>query len=177
MYFDNPSEDSKILTRDSSFNHHISIRFCRDLTSYELSLDNGTQLSDYVDFKGNKYIVRKIYNRAWMCENLMTEYLFNGEKIASSDSRAYENNTNNVYINNVTNYNSAIAVYGSYDAKKWAYLGGTSTIFPSRDLGTLIERVDCKYFKIFFASTVSEDSYIDYIDIASDNKLLRQKIR
>ena len=81
------------------------------------------------------------------------------------------------YINNVTSYNSAIAVYGSYDAKKWVYLGGTSTVFPSRDLGTLIERVDCKYFKIFFASTVSEDSYIDYIDIASDNKLLRQKIR
>ena len=158
-------------------NPMLAIRFCRDLTTYELSLDNGTQLSDYVDFEGNKYIVRKIYNRAWMCENLMTEYLFNGEKIAASDSRAYENNTNNVYVNNVTSYNSAIAVYGSYDAKKWAYLGGTSTVFPSRDLGTLIERVDCKYFKIFFASTVSEDSYIDYIDIASDNKLLRQKIR
>lgn len=158
-------------------NPMLAIRFCRDLTTFELSLDNGTQLSDYVDFEGNKYIVRKIYNRAWMCENLMTEYLFNGEKIASSDSRAYENNTNNVYVNNITNYNSAIAVYGSYDAKKWAYLGGTSTIFPSRDLGTLIERVDCKYFKIFFASTVSEDSYIDYIDIASDDRLLRQKIR
>ena len=163
--------------RNYEVNTLSSIRFCRDLTTSELSLDNGTQLSDYVDFEGNKYIVRKIYNRAWMCENLMTEYLFNGEKIAASDSKAYENNTNNVYVNNVTNYNSAIAVYGSYDAKKWAYLGGTSTIFPSRDLGTLIERVDCKYFKIFFASTVSEDSYIDYIDIASDNKLLRQKIR
>ena len=165
------------ISGESGPNTALSIRFCRDLTTSELSLDNGTRLSDYVDFEGNKYIVRKIYNRAWMCENLMTEYLFNGEKIASSDSRAYENDINNVYVNNVTNYNSAIAVYGSYDAKKWAYLGGTSTVFPSRDLGTLIERVDCKYFKIFFASTVSEDSYIDYIDIASDNKLLRQKIR
>ena len=176
LRFVNFAGSSSIL-QESSPNTLYSIRFCRDLTTSELSLDNGTQLSDYVDFEGNKYVVRKIYNRAWMCENLMTEYLFNGEKIASSDSRAYENNTNNVYVNSVTNYNSAIAVYGSYDAKKWAYIGGTSTIFPSRDLGTLIERVDCKYFKIFFASTISEDSYIDYIDIASDNKLLRQKIR
>lgn len=73
----------------------LSIRFCRDLTTYELSLDNGTQLSDYVDFEGNKYIVRKIYNRAWMCENLITKYDKNGTLI---DYKDYDNIISNSYV-------------------------------------------------------------------------------
>ena len=74
---------------------HYSLRFCRNLTNFELSLENGTQLSDYVDFEGNKYVVRKIYNRAWMCENLITKHDKNGTLI---DYKDYDNDVSNSYV-------------------------------------------------------------------------------
>ena len=81
-----------------------SIRFCRDLTASEGTYNDGAILEPYTDFEGYKYEVRKIGNLAWMCENLMTEYYFDGTKLIANQEeygvdevRSYDDLASNVY--------------------------------------------------------------------------------
>lgn len=72
------------------------IRFCRPVTTSESSLSNGTRVSDYVDYEGNRYICRKINNRVWMCENLRTRYLSDGTKLTTQQTKTMDNDISNV---------------------------------------------------------------------------------
>ena len=81
----------------------FSIRFCRDATPTELSYDNGEVVDDYIDGENNRYICRKIYNRVWMCENLMTLKYADGTFINPSKVRAYEDDFANAWTVETTN--------------------------------------------------------------------------
>ena len=62
-------------------------------------------------------------------------------------------------------------VFGSYDGIKWAFLGGTESPGTIRDIGTTIERVDCKYFRIGFVGELSINSSLEYLEISARAKL------
>ena len=81
----------------------FSIRFCRDATPTELSYPNGEVVDDYIDGENNRYICRKIYNRVWMCENLMTLKYHDGTFINPSKVRAYEDDFTNAWTVETTN--------------------------------------------------------------------------
>lgn len=72
---------------------------------------------------------------------------------------------------------AGIYLFGSYDARKWAFLGGNERTGKFRDLGTLVERLDCKYFRILFVGTLESDSSFEYIDISVNARLLSGKLR
>ena len=81
----------------------FSIRFCRDATPTELSYPNGEVVDDYIDGDNNRYICRKIYNRVWMCENLMTLKYADGSFINPSKVRSYEDDFANAWKIETTN--------------------------------------------------------------------------
>lgn len=58
-------------------------------------------------------------------------------------------------------------VFGSYDAEKWAYLGGIQNKNEFRDMVAKTLHTDCKYFKIVFAGELAHDSYINYLELES----------
>ena len=96
---DEASEIQPLVIADQLF----PIRFCRDATPTELSYPNGEEVDDYIDGDNNRYICRKIYNRVWMCENLMTLKYADGTFINPSKVRAYEDDFANAWTVETTN--------------------------------------------------------------------------
>lgn len=74
-------------------------------------------------------------------------------------------------------YLAGIYVFGSYDAKKWQFLGGNEVGGSFRDLGALAERVDVKYFRILFVGNLKGNSSIEHIDMSVGSRLLLGKLR
>ena len=74
-------------------------------------------------------------------------------------------------------YLAGIYVFGSYDAKKWQFLGGNEVGGSFRDLGALAERVDVKYFRILFVGNLKGNSSIEHIDMSVGSRLLLSKLR
>lgn len=72
---------------------------------------------------------------------------------------------------------AGVYVFGSYDARRWAFLGGNELGKTFRDLGCKTERVDCKYFRILFVGNLSANSSIEYCELSSMARLLENKIR
>jgi hypothetical protein len=72
---------------------------------------------------------------------------------------------------------AGIYVFGSYDLRKWQFLGGNEIGGEFRDLGCKAERVDCKYFRILFVGNISYDSEVDYLEMSVEDRLLANKIR
>ena len=68
-------------------------------------------------------------------------------------------------------------VFGSYDGRKWACLGHREKSGEFRDIGTLVERTDCRFFRFVLAGQVSKDSRLDYFEVSSRNSKLNSKIR
>ena len=100
LFFSYVSNHSQILQSISEDNKY-SIRFCRDASFPELSYPNGTRVADYIDGENNRYVCRKIYNRVWMCENLMTLKYNDGTYINPSDARAYGDDFTNALTETV----------------------------------------------------------------------------
>ena len=101
LMFSNSGESSSIT--NNPIYSFLSIRFCRDATPTELSYPNGEVVDDYIDGENNRYICRKIYNRVWMCENLMTLKYADGSFINPSKVRAYEDDFTNAWTVETTN--------------------------------------------------------------------------
>jgi len=57
-------------------------------------------------------------------------------------------------------------LFGSYDCQKWAFLGGTEKTGTLQDIGALVERVDCKYFRVGFVGQVSTTSHLDFLEVS-----------
>ncbi len=72
---------------------------------------------------------------------------------------------------------AGIYVFGSYDARRWQYLGGQEISGTSRDIGTTVNRTDCKYFRVLFVGNVSHDSSVEYLDTSIKGKLYSGKLR
>ncbi len=68
-------------------------------------------------------------------------------------------------------------VFGSYDGRKWACLGHREKSGKFCDIGTLVERTDCRFFRFILAGQVSKDSRLDYFEISSRQSKLSTKIR
>jgi hypothetical protein len=62
-------------------------------------------------------------------------------------------------------------LFGSYDGIKWAFLGGSEMTGQIKDIGTTVERVDCKYFRIGFVGELTPDSALDYIEVSAKARL------
>jgi hypothetical protein len=72
---------------------------------------------------------------------------------------------------------AGLYVYGSYDGKQWALLGRVERTGEFRDLGCLVERNDCKYYKIMFFGNLNVNSEIDYLEVQGGDTLYGEKIR
>ena len=70
-----------------------------------------------------------------------------------------------------------IYVYGSTDGHRWQLLGGNDRNGDFSDLGCLVERVDCKYFRILFCGELNNDSYIEYIELQGNGTIFNEKMR
>lgn len=72
---------------------------------------------------------------------------------------------------------TGIHVYGSYDGERWVFLGGTEKQGELNDIGTRIERTDCRYYRIALYGNVSLNSYINYLEMEGKQSILRTKLR
>jgi len=72
---------------------------------------------------------------------------------------------------------AGIHVYGSYDGKRWAFLGGNERNGELNSFGTQVERTDCKFFKIAFYGNVNINSTIDYLLTEGKQSILSNKER
>lgn len=68
-------------------------------------------------------------------------------------------------------------VFGSYDGRKWVCLGHREKKGTFTDIGALVERTDCRFFRFVLAGQVSKDSRLDYFEISSRASKLSGKIR
>ncbi len=68
-------------------------------------------------------------------------------------------------------------IFGSYDGRKWALLGHREKSGDFRDIGALVERTDCRFFRFVLAGQVSKDSRFDYFEVSSRKSKLNGKIR
>lgn len=69
-------------------------------------------------------------------------------------------------------------IFGSYDGRKWACLGHREKWSKSfRDIGALVERTDCKFFRFVLAGQISKDSRFDYFEVSGKGSKLSTKIR
>ena len=72
---------------------------------------------------------------------------------------------------------TGIHVYGSYDGERWVFLGGAEKQGELNDIGTRIERTDCRYYRIALYGNVSLNSYINYLEMDGKQSILRTKLR
>lgn len=72
---------------------------------------------------------------------------------------------------------AGIHVYGSYDGERWVFLGGAEKQGELNDIGTRIERTDCRYYRIALYGNVSLNSYINYLEMDGKQSILRTKLR
>lgn len=68
-------------------------------------------------------------------------------------------------------------IQGSYDARKWATLGVQRRKGKFTDIGALIERTDCRYFRFVLAGKLTKESRFDYFEVSSKRSQLGTKIR
>lgn len=60
---------------------------------------------------------------------------------------------------------AGLYLFGSYDNKAWALLGGRELPGNFRDLGLLAHRVDCKYFRLLFVGKLTYPSSIELLEM------------
>ena len=68
-------------------------------------------------------------------------------------------------------------VFGSYDGRKWALLGGNEKRGTFTDIGCKIEHTDVKYYRVCLAGQLCGDSRIDHMEMSSSDSMLNVKIR
>lgn len=71
---------------------------------------------------------------------------------------------------------AGLYVFGSIDGIKWVFLGGIEKKGTIVDIGTIVERIDCKYIRIGFVGRISADSVLNSLEISVEPKL-EQKLR
>lgn len=72
---------------------------------------------------------------------------------------------------------SSLLVWGSYDSRKWTCLGGIDRVGSVKDIGKVVNRTDCKYFRFAFFGRLQAGSVIDYAELGSERRLYAGKIR
>ena len=72
---------------------------------------------------------------------------------------------------------AGLYLFGSYDCRRWALLGGREAPGTLRDTGCLAARADCRYFRVLFTSKLCGGSLIERVDISASSRLLARKMR
>ena len=70
-----------------------------------------------------------------------------------------------------------VYVYGSYDGRKWALLGGKEKSGTFTDIGCKIEHTDVRFLRFCIAGNVKGNSRINHIEVSSESSMLKGKIR
>lgn len=73
-------------------------------------------------------------------------------------------------------------VFGSYDGRQWALLGGnekdqTYNQGKFTDIGCKISHTDIRFLRVCLAGKLSKNSRIDYIEVSLDGSMLNGKLR
>ena len=68
-------------------------------------------------------------------------------------------------------------LFGSYDGRKWALLGHREKQGKFTDIGSVVERTDCRFFRFVLAGQISKDSRLDYFEVSAGASKLNTKIR
>ena len=83
--------------------------------------------------------------------------------------RGYFESQQNAYI--------GCYIYGSYDGRKWARLGGNEKTGSFTDIGCKVERTDVKFYRICLAGQVTGKTRVDYMEMSAGASMLNTKIR
>lgn len=81
------------------------------------------------------------------------------------------------YFETISDGYFRILVQGSYDGRKWVTLGHNTKRGKFRDMGCLVERTDCRFFRFVLAGKITKQSRFDYFEVSSKNSKLGAKIR
>lgn len=68
-------------------------------------------------------------------------------------------------------------VFGSYDGRQWALLGGKEKGGKFTDIGCKISHTDIRFLRICLAGKLTKDTRIDYIEVSADGSALNSKLR
>lgn len=68
-------------------------------------------------------------------------------------------------------------VFGSYDGRQWALIGGNEKTGKFTDIGCKVARTDIRFLRVCVAGQLSGKSRIDYMEISSTPSILNTKIR
>lgn len=81
------------------------------------------------------------------------------------------------YFNAIQDKVIGCYIFGSYDGRKWAMLGGNERAGTFTDIGCNIEHTDVKFLRICLAGQLQGDSRINYMEISHAPSELNTKIR
>lgn len=68
-------------------------------------------------------------------------------------------------------------VFGSYDGRQWALIGGNEKQGEFNDIGCKISHTDVKFLRLCLAGQLSKNSRIDFIEISAEGSMLNEKLR
>ena len=68
-------------------------------------------------------------------------------------------------------------IFGSYDGRQWAFLGGNERKGSFTDIGCKIERKDVKFLRYALAGQLKGNSRIDFAELSAKGSVLNNKIR
>lgn len=116
----------------------------------------------------------------------------NDDSILSGGITIYDQSTNedvtetvvsvdsgNYYIIQRTENYSTVGcyVFGSYDGRQWALLGGNEKEGKFTDIGCKISHTDIRFLRVCLSGKLSKDTRIDYIEVSADGSALNGKLR
>lgn len=81
------------------------------------------------------------------------------------------------YFETENNANLGLYVFGSYDSRQWALIGGNEKEGKFTDIGCKVAHTDIKFIKICIAGKISHSSRIDFVEIEYDGSNLNTKLR
>lgn len=68
-------------------------------------------------------------------------------------------------------------IFGSYDGRKWALLGGNEKQGKFTNIGCLVSHVDIRFYRVCLAGQITGKTRIDYMELSSKGSMLNTKIR
>ena len=80
-------------------------------------------------------------------------------------------------VNKNDNKSLGLYVFGSYDGRQWALIGGNEKQGDFTDIGCTVARSDIKFVKLVLAGTINYTSRIDFVEIEYSDSQLNTKVR
>lgn len=129
------------------------------------------------------------YGQPMWVDTNNNNYVLNGQ-IQILDKETNEDITNSAVQVNLGQYYQVVKsyetvgcyVFGSYDGRQWALLGGnekdqTYNQGKFTDIGCKISHTDIRFLRVCLAGKLSKDTRIDYIEVSADGSALNGKLR